>query len=68
MREAQQPHTTCDPCRPLAAEPLLRQALGAPSERRGGPPLRTIGPHREPCLLASGPPQPRLATGRPALL
>src|SRR5882724_4425972 len=68
MREAPQPQTTFDPCRPLAAEHLIRHALVAPSEHRGGPPLLKIGPHREPCLLASGPPQPSLATCRPPML
>ena len=68
MREAHQPQTTFYPCRPLAAEHLIRHARVALSERRGGPPLLKIGPHREPCLLSSGPPQPSLVTSRPSLL
>jgi hypothetical protein len=68
MREAHRPQTTFYPCRPLAAEHLIRHALVAPRERRGGPPLLKIGPHREPCLLSSGPPQPSLATCRSSLL
>jgi hypothetical protein len=68
MREAQQPQTTFYPCRPLAAAHLSRHALVAPREHRGGPPRLKIGPHREPCLLSSGPPQPRLATWRPSRL
>jgi hypothetical protein len=67
MREAHPPQTTFYPCRPLAAEHLIQHALVAPRERRGGPPLLQIGPPRDPGLLSSGPPQPRLATWRPAL-
>ena len=68
MREAHPPQTTFYPCRPLAAEHLIRHALVAPKERRGGPPLLKIGPPREPCLLSGGSPQPSPATCRPSLL
>jgi hypothetical protein len=60
MREAYPPLTTSDPCRGLPTEHLIRHALVAPRARRGGLPLLTLGPHRAPCLLPSGPPQPRL--------
>ena len=62
MRGASLPPTTCSPGRPLyTAHPILH-ALMAPGERRGGQPLLTIGPQREPCLLSSCPPQSRRAT------
>ena len=67
MREAYPPQTTCSPGRPLAAQQLIRHARVALRERRGGPPLLKLGPHRDPGLRARGPPQPRLATWRPAL-
>ena len=60
MREAYPPQTTFYPCRCLPTAHLIRHALVAPSERRGGPPLLTLGPHREPWLLPSGLPQPSL--------
>jgi hypothetical protein len=61
MREASLPQTTCSPCRPLYTDHPILHALMAPGERRGGPPLLTIGPRCAPCLLSSGPPQLRLA-------
>jgi hypothetical protein len=61
MRGASLPPTTFSPWRSLSTDPPLLQALMAPGERRGGPPLLQIGPQRDPCLLARGPPQPRLA-------
>jgi hypothetical protein len=64
-RAASPPQPTCSPCRCLPPAHLLRQALVAPRERRGGPPLRTRGPPRAPCLLPSGPPPPGL-TASPA--
>jgi hypothetical protein len=60
MREASPPQTTVSPCRCLPTAPLIRHARVAPREHRGGLPLLTRGPHREPGLLPSGPPQPRL--------
>jgi hypothetical protein len=60
MREAHQPQTTFYPCRYRPTEHLIRHALVAPRERRGGPPLLKLGPQREPCRLPSGPPQPSL--------
>jgi hypothetical protein len=54
MRAAQQPHTPCAPCRPLAAEPLIRHARVAPRERRGGPPRLQLGlPHALPARLVT---------------
>jgi hypothetical protein len=59
MREAHPPQTTFYPCRSLATEHLILLALVALRERRGGLPLLMIGSLCEPCLLPSGPPQPR---------
>ncbi len=58
IRKAYPPQTTFYPCRSLPTEHLIRHALVAPRERRGGPPLLKLGPQREPCLLPSGPPSP----------
>jgi hypothetical protein len=56
IREASLPQTTFSPCRPLSTAPPILPALLAPGERRGGPPLLTIGLRGEPCLLSSCPP------------
>jgi hypothetical protein len=67
MLAAHEPQTTFSPCRPLAADHLIRHALVAPQERRDGPLLLQFGPHRAPWLLSSDAPQPSLATCRPSL-